>query len=263
MTLTLNSRNDTSSFFHAGGRVGCLLLHGFTATPQEMRGLGACLHAAGHTVLGVRTAGHGTSPDDLARTSWRDWIDSASTGLEELRRHSDTVVVIGLSMGALLALCVAHDHPDRVDGVVVLSTALQLRDRRIERFAPVLRAVLPLLPRRWQSVTKRGRDIADPTTRVSSPAYEVIPLRSLDGLIRLQQHARALLPAVHQPVLAIHARQDHTCPLENVAWLQRHLPAPPEVELLDDSFHVITLDYDRDRVANRIGTFVAAIAGRG
>jgi len=262
VTTALTSGGDTSSFFLAGGRVGCVLLHGFTATPQEMRPLGTRLHAAGHTVHGVLTAGHGTTADDLARTSWRDWINSARHGLAQLERHSDTAVVVGLSMGSLLALALAHDYPERVRGIVLLSPALLLRDRRIEKYLPLLRATVPWLPQRWQSVAKQGRDIADPVARAASPAYDRVPLRSVVGLVRLQQHVRRLVPAIRQPVLTIHARQDHTCPLENVALLQQQLPLPPQVELLDNSFHVITLDYDRDRVAERVCEFVGTIAAR-
>jgi carboxylesterase len=218
------------------------------------------LHATGHTVHGVLTAGHGTAVDDLARTSRHDWIASARAGLAELQRQTDTVVVIGLSMGALLALALAHDHPGRVSGIVALSPALLLRDQRIERYRWLLRVAVPLLPPRWQFIAKQGRDIADPAARAASPTYEAIPLRSLVQLIELQRHVRSLLPAIPQPVLAIHARQDHACPLENVTLLQQRLPAAPQVEVLENSFHVITLDYDHHRVADRVCDFVGVVA---
>jgi carboxylesterase len=243
--------------------VGCLLLHGFTATPQELRGLGETLHAHGYTVSGVRIAGHATSVDDLAHTSRRDWADSARAGLTELRRHCSTTVVIGLSMGSLLALELAHDHAAEVDGVVLLSTALWTSDRRLERMLPLLplmRLAGALLPARWQRIAKPGRDIADPVARSASPAYDTMPLRALVSLIDLQRAARAMVPAVRQPVLVLHARQDHTCPLDNVRFLQQRLPTPPRVELLDNSFHVVSVDYDKDRVATAVAEFVASIA---
>ncbi len=240
--------------------MGCLLLHGFTATPQELRGLGETLHAHGYTVSGVRIAGHGTSVDDLARTSRRDWAASARAGLTELRRHCPTTVVIGLSMGSLLALELAHDHAADVDGVVLLSTALWTSDRRIERMLPLMRLAGALLPARWQRIAKQGRDIADPAARSASPAYDTMPLRALVSFIDLQHAARALVPAVRQPVLVLHARQDHTCPLDNVRFLQQRLPTPPRVELLDNSFHVVSVDYDKDRVGTVVCEFVASIA---
>src|SRR5262249_50914792 len=61
--------------------LGCLLVHGFTATPAEMRPLGEALAARGFPVRGVRLAGHGTSVEDLARTGWRDWYASVEHDL--------------------------------------------------------------------------------------------------------------------------------------------------------------------------------------
>jgi len=225
-----------------------------------MRGLGACLHAAGHTVAGPLTAGHGTTPTDLASTTWHDWIDSARRSLTELQSHSDTVVVIGLSMGSLMALALAREQPECVHGVVALSTPLVLHDRRLERYAALLRMAVPLLPTRWQFLPKGGRDIADPAARAASPAYDTMPLRSLISLVDLQRHVRSVLPEVQQPVLVMHARDDHTCPLDNVSLLRARLPSPPAVEVLDRSFHVVTVDHDRERVAERVAAFVASVA---
>ncbi|HTO56570.1 MAG TPA: hypothetical protein VMJ74_02190, partial [Pseudomonadales bacterium] len=92
-------------------------------------------------------------------------------------------------------------------------------------------------------------------------AYETMPLRSVADLVILQRYVRTLLPTIRQPVLVMHARHDHTSGLDNVTLLQHQLPRPPHIELLDDSFHVITLDYDRERVAARVCDFVAGIAG--
>ncbi len=228
-----------------------------------MRELGESLHAAGHSVAGVRVAGHGTSVADLARTSWRDWMASARQGLAELGQRCDTTVVIGLSMGSLLALALAHEQPEQVGGIALLSTALVVSDRRLERYLPLLRATAllgPALPRPWRTLRKGGRDIADPAARADSPAYDAVPLRSLVHLIRLQRHARRCVPAIRQPVLAIHAREDHTCPLDNVALLQRRLPAPPEVKLLARSYHVVTVDYEKREVADEVAAFVARVA---
>ena len=98
---------DAEPFFFAGGSTGCLLLHGFSATPQEMRFLGEHLHARGYTVSGVRLAGHGTSLDDFARTTWHDWYATAQAALSDLRAQTASISVVGQSMGALLALCLA------------------------------------------------------------------------------------------------------------------------------------------------------------
>jgi len=228
-----------------------------------MRGLGEHLHAGGHTVAGIRVAGHGTSVADLARTSWRDWLDSAREGLSELRRRCDSTVVVGLSMGSLLALALAEEQPEHVSGLALLSTALVISNRRIERYLPLLRsgALLgPVLPHPWRTIRKGERDIADPVARAASPTYDAIPLRSLVDLVRLQRHARRRVGAIRQPVLAIHARHDHTCPLDNVELLQRRLPVPPQVTVLERSYHVITVDHEKQQVAEAVLRFVSQFA---
>ena len=72
-------------FFFPGGPTGCLLIHGFTGTPREMRWMGEYLSKKGFTVLGVRLAGHATSPEDMRRSSWRDWVASIEDGITLLQ----------------------------------------------------------------------------------------------------------------------------------------------------------------------------------
>ena len=98
-------------FFFPGGPVGCLLLHGFTAMPEEMRWLGEALAGHGHTVFGVRLAGHATSPADLARTRWTDWLISVEEGLAFLAGVTDQVFLVGQSMGGMIALVAAAALP--------------------------------------------------------------------------------------------------------------------------------------------------------
>jgi carboxylesterase len=253
---------DSRPFYLPGGSTGCLLLHGFTGTPQEMRFLGERLHADGYTVSGVQLAGHGTSPADLERRSWLDWYASARTGLVELQQTASRVIVIGLSMGALLALKLGAAYPAAVDGVVLLSPALVLANRWLYRIVPLLPVLLPLMQPRWRYVRKAERDIADAHARTESLSYTQIPLRALRELVLLQAHARTLLPRVQQPALIMHGRNDHTCLLSGVALLREHLPHLSRCVLPDGSYHVITVDVDKEQVASEVATFVAATTGR-
>lgn len=251
---------DTQSFFLPGGPIGCLLLHGFTGTPHEMRFLGTTLAARGHAVSGIRLAGHCTCPEDLAAIRWTDWYASAHEGLKALQPHARRHVVIGQSMGALLALELAVACPQTVAAVVVLAPALVLANPMVRLGGHFLPFVVPLLPARRRFVGKGVRDIADPRARVESPSYRRIPLPALVELLRLQRRVRAQLSRVRQPVLAIHARQDHTCPLENVEILRRGLSGPLTVEVLPESYHVVSIDVERDRVAGLVADFVESSA---
>jgi carboxylesterase len=59
-------------FFYKGGTTGCLLVHGFTGTPDEMRPLGKHLSDNGFTALGIRLFAHSTKPADMTRARWQD-----------------------------------------------------------------------------------------------------------------------------------------------------------------------------------------------
>lgn len=103
---------DLEPFRLGSGDQGVLLIHGFCGTPPEMRGLGEHLAASGFRVHGVLLKGHGTTPEDLATTTRRDWVASADAQLAELRRECSEVFVSGQSMGGAISLVLAARHPD-------------------------------------------------------------------------------------------------------------------------------------------------------
>jgi carboxylesterase len=252
----------TAPFSLRAGRIGCLLLHGFTATPHDMRFLAERLHAHGYTASAVQLAGHGTSAEDLERCTWRDWYASARHGLIELQACAPQVVVVGQSMGALLALKLAVDYPGVIGGVALLSPALVVSNRWLPWIAPTLPLLLPFLGRR-RYLSKEQSDIADPRARAQSPSYTRIPLRALRELDRLQHQVRKLLPDVRKPLLVIHSRQDHTCPVENVTILEHAVRGAVHAVLLNDSYHVISIDVERQRVATEVASFVERTVGAG
>lgn len=254
-------RPTTEPFFFPGGDVGCLLVHGFTGTPYEMRYLGERLHAAGHTVNGVCLAGHGTRSEDLASCRWQDWYRTVEDGLEVLESRCRQTVAVGLSLGSLLALRLASERPQGVSALVLLSCALRIANPWPARASWILRFALPLLPARWRFVTKPGSDIADQAARCIHPSYRTMPLESVLELVALQRQVRPLLPRILQPAMAIHSHQDHTAPVENVALLQRELPNLRAAVLLYESYHVLTVDREKQRVADEVAAFIEAVTG--
>jgi carboxylesterase len=260
------SRDDrdalsTEAFHWPAGRLGCLLVHGLSGTPYEMRYLGERLCAAGFSVCGVRLAGHAASVAELERCGVREWYETVEEGFERLRGSVDHVIAIGLSLGALLVLRLAHRRPSDVSGVVVLSTALELASRWPARLAPVLRPLLPWLPEPLRSVPKIASDIADPAARRVHPGSPRLPFGCVIELIGLQREVSALLPEVRQPVLAIHGERDHTTPIGNLEAL-RALPHLVRSVTLPESCHVVSVDYERERVAEEVLAFVGEIEKR-
>jgi carboxylesterase len=246
------------------GETGCLLIHGLTGTPAEMAPLAAALHGR-HPLWIVRVAGHATTVADLAETSWLDWYESAATGLRALSTVTPRVVVVGLSMGALLALHLAIEHPERVVGVALLSPAVTLRRGTVRRLSRFLRALgaldarVAMLRARLARVliAKHGSDIADPQVRAHHPGYRQIPLRALLNLLMLQRVARREAPRLTQPALVVHALHDHTCPVAAARELYTRLGSHEKrFVLLERSFHVVTVDREHATVCAEVRRFV-------
>jgi len=239
--------------------LGCLLVHGFTGTPAEMRPLGDALAARGFPVRAVRLAGHGTTVEELAGTRWTDWLASVEDGLARLRADTPQVAIAGMSLGGLLALHAAAAHPDEVAALVLCGTPLRLGDPRT-RWLPAL-ARIPWLARRWAMIPKTdGPDIADPIARAASPSYRAMPLSGVLELLRCQRVVRAELGRVTQPALLLQGRHDHSVPLANLELLRTSIASRQvEVHVLDRSWHVVTVDYDREEVARLTADFLARV----
>ncbi len=218
-----------------GGEVGALLCHGFTSTPASMLPWAQHLAEAGLTVRVPRLPGHGTTWQECNRTRWSDWYAEVSRSLDELTARCSTVVVMGLSMGGTLALRLAEERHDDVDGLALVNPALHSEDWRM-RLLPVLHRVLPSLP-------GIASDIAMPD--VVESAYDRTPLRALHSLTELWQLTKADLPKVDQPLLLFRSPSDHVVEPSNSGYLLAHVGSSDvEERLCHDSYHVAPLDRD-------------------
>ena len=117
-------------YFFAGSNTGCLLLHGFSSTPAELRVIGEALAQSNYTTKGILLAGHGTKPEDLLGVTYENWIDSAQEGINELKKSCNRIVVIGHSMGGLLALQMAARN--KISAVITIAAALKPTNRKIK-----------------------------------------------------------------------------------------------------------------------------------
>jgi carboxylesterase len=251
-----NSGVDTNEFLFPGTGVSALLIHGLSGTPYEMRYLGERLAAGGGVrVCGVRLAGHAGAPEELGAATHAQWYESVVEGFEGLRRYGDPVVVIGLSMGAVLAARLAADQREAVAGVVMLSPAFFL-PLWVRGPLRALRTLGPLADRIY--LRSKGSDIHDAAARSVHPSARLMPLSAVLELLKLSAAVRPRLGRVTQAALVIHSRRDHTCPMRrNVDFLLGHLgSAQKRAVILEDSFHVITVDSEKERVASDVIDFV-------
>jgi carboxylesterase len=234
-------------------------VHGFGATPDEMRPLGEAIAAAGHAAYGVLLPGHGTTLHDFATHDRAAWRREVSGATRELRAAGHDVAVAGMSMGALLALTFAAAEPEQVSALVLCGAALELGDRRASWLGALAR--VPGLARLVPSLPKPGgRDISDPAARAASPTYDRLPLAALAELFRARDEARAVLARVTQPTLVLHGRHDHAVPVDVVDRLRRGLGSPwIETHVLERSWHVLTLDVDRVEAAHLVVDFLGRV----
>lgn len=234
-------------FEGAGSETGVLLVHGFTGSPQSLRPWGEHLAAQGWTVLCPRLPGHGTSMNDLARTTGDDWYREAEMALVGLSERCSSVFVCALSMGGTVALDLAARHPGRVAGLVVINGSIYSDDPRA-RMAPIL-GKLPF------SVKGIASDIADPNEH--ELGYDRVPLRAAAALLAYQDAVKSRLPQVQAPLLLMVSRQDHVVPTGNTAYIAEHVSSTDvEVVWLERSYHVAPLDYDAPIIFERSTEFI-------
>jgi carboxylesterase len=230
-----------------GDGPGVLVLHGFTGNPTAMRPLAERLAAAGHAVELPRLPGHGTSWRDLARTDRTDWVDAALAALDRL--PDGPRAVVGLSMGGLLALRLAQLRSEAVAGLVLINPWLTL-DHPLRPLIGVVSRIVPTLP-------GVGNDIARPDA--DELPYDRVPLRAVASVLRLQDDVRADLGRVVAPTLVLTSRVDHTISTGDSTIVMERIAAPQRQQVvLERSFHVATLDYDADLIADRTIGWIAA-----
>ena len=223
-----------------GGPHGALVLHGFTGSPVSMRPLAEALADAGFAVELPRLPGHGTSVEDLAETSWDDWLTEADRSLRALRERTPDgeVVVVGLSMGGALTAALAEGHPE-VAGIVLVNAPVAAPRELAASLEELLAGGVDV-------IDSIGGDIADPDA--DEVSYDATPLRPLLTMLTAGEQVRERLSDILQPTLIITSRQDHVVNPEDSDVLAAAISGPVERRWLEKSFHVATLDYDRAEV---------------
>jgi carboxylesterase len=222
-------------FRHEGGRTGAVLVHGFTGSPQSLRDWAQHLADAGLSVELPRLPGHGTSVAEANLTHWQDWYAEVERHLALLRERCDEVFVMGLSMGGTLAIRLAEEHGDEIAGLVLVNPSLLTK--RPDRFLlPVLRMVKPTWPGIASDIKKPG---------VTELAYSHIPVKAAYQLSKLWLTTRVDLAKVTQPLLVLRSTEDHVVEPDSARMLLEKVSSTDVREvLLEDSYHVATLDND-------------------
>ena len=247
-------------FFLLGDRSkpACLLIHGFTGTPKEMRWMGEYLNKQGYTCLGVRLTGHATIPEDMIASRWTDWTASVEDGYSLLRSFTDTIFLVGLSMGAVLSLLMSTRLD--VKGVVSMSAPYKLPDDPRLRKIDWISKIVAYMPKGDE---EPGASWFDKEAWKGHVSYPMNPVRSIGQLNILLGEMRAALPKIRVPVRLIHSKDDKYVLPENMEMICADLVNAPEKTkvYLTGSGHVVTRDAARPQVFESALEFIRRVGG--
>jgi carboxylesterase len=235
-----------------GQRVGVLLSHGFTGSPASMKPWGEHLAGLGYGVAVPRLPGHGTTWRELNRCTWADWYGEVERAFDKLQTDCDQVVVGGLSMGGGLTLKLAADRARDVAGVMVVNPAVNMTRKDLVAL-PVLKLAIPALPGIANDIKKSG---------VQEHGYDRTPLKALHEMLTAWKVVREDLPKITAPVLIFRSAEDHVVdPSSARIILSRCSSRDLTERILENSYHVATLDNDAPAIFEESAEFVRRVTG--
>jgi carboxylesterase len=239
-----------------GGEHCVLMLHGLGASPLELSRLAKDLHSAGFSVFApsIPHYAFGTECGD-----WEDWVQQAQQYIWDLRSQYATVSVVGLSMGATLAMTLAQR--ERITSMVLLSTALAYDGWAIPWYSFLLNFAswLPFA-KRYRYAEAEPFGVKNPEMRamikramqkdhISESGADYLPFKYVSQGRLLIKEARLNVALIDCPTLFIHAADDETVHMRNAEWAHAHInSAHKELIYLGDSYHMITVDNERETV---------------
>lgn len=232
-----------------GGPAGVLVLHGFTGNPGSVRPLADALAAAGHAVEMPLLPGHGTRVEDMLDTGWDDWSAAAEAALGRLAERADRLVVAGLSMGGSLTCWLATRHPE-LAGIICVNPAVVANPDMVA-------LVRGLVDAGEELMDGIGSDVADP--EVVESAYPRTPLAPLLTMFAAAEQVGSRLGDITCPLLLFTSPEDHVVPPTDSDVLAAAVSGPVERVSCDRSYHVATIDLDRDLIIRRSLEFVARV----
>ena len=243
---------DNEPFSADGGPVGVVVSHGFTGTPASLRPWAQHLAAAGYTVRLPLLPGHGGTWQDANRTRWTDWYATIEASYRELRERCEQVVAVGLSMGGTLVTRLAEQNRDGVAGLVLVNPAYATR-RFDAKFAPYIAWAVRSRP-------SIGGDIKKPG--IEEPAGDRTPVVAFASLQKLWKVTLADLGAVRAPILMYRSREDHVVDdLSGQLLKARAVNTTVREVILEDSYHVATLDNDAPTIFEGSVDFIQSLTG--
>lgn len=252
--IPADTHTDSSCLpiFLSGGEEAVLLIHGYTDATDQLRYIAERLWERGYTVSVPRLPGHGTCGEDFLRTSWKDWLRRAYDDFFDLRCRYETVHILGVSLGGLLALILAGVFQTKASGFrpakLILAAPAILTKSRSLKFVRLLRFFITKRLRKNFSFSGPASYsyIAREYWRWNWPGPAV-------SILRLVRMARKSLPKIQSPVLVIVSEKDGTVPVEAADFLEQKMTAARVSRfVLKESNHIVLDGCEREKAAGEI-----------
>ena len=240
----MNNMNSeyAKEFYYKGNNTGILLIHGFTGTPSEVRFLGEFLKDKGYTVKGILLKGHGTTPEDMKKCTYRDWISGAVEGYKSLKQECDEVFAVGLSMGGLLSLYLARNYD--IKGAATLSAPIRIHGRS---------AALAFIEKNFKTYIMGNPGKKD----INIISYDKSPIKSVHNLFKLIRYVKANLRFIEKPVLIMQSYGDRTVSPLSANIIYNNIGSKDKsIIYLHKSGHVITCDNEKEQVFDEVYNFI-------
>jgi carboxylesterase len=229
-------------FYFKGNSTGILRMHGVTGTPSEVRFMGEFLRDKGYTVKGILLKGHGTTPEDMKKCGYRDWIRGAVEGYKSLKQECDEVFAVGLSMGGLLSLYLARNYDVR--GVATLSAPIRIHGRL---------AAFSFIERHFKTYILRNPE----KKNINVISYDKSPIISVHNLFKLIRYVKANLKYIEKPVLVMQSYGDRTVSPMSANIIYNNIGSKDKsIIYLRNSGHVITCDKEKEQVFEEVYSFI-------
>jgi carboxylesterase len=274
----VNLNSEAGLFLKGRNDAAIILAHGMTGSPQEMKFLAEFLNQRGYSVVCPRLAYHGQPIELLKKAKWQEFYQSIRTKYLEMVNGYKFIFVAGLSMGALLALLLGDEFGDKISAVSCLSPTLFYDGWN----TPWYKCFLPLayitplknffyfkeeLPygiknKHLQQLMHRyySKTSLHNTKHLEDYGYPYFPVALFYQLDLLVKYLSKRLQYIKNPVQLIQARNDDITSVKNSQFIYDNIKSREKnLILLDNSYHVITVDEEREKVADNMDVFFKKI----
>ena len=260
------------SFFHEGTNgKGVLLIHGLTGVPAEMKLVGRALNKKGYTVYAPLLAGHGVDAGTLTKTRWQDWLESVMIAAHDFRPKVDRMFSAGICVGGKLGMLAAQKQPGLLDAVALYSACFRYdgwnvpTHYKLFSYLPLWTAKVPIFKdikfAETPSIGIKDERLRKAMQRLSSEGViDDFPVPSLKEMLALSKELKKNLPKMSTPTLILHAREDDLSHPRHAHYIDRNLAAPHEFHWLEDSYHMIHVDREYDKVADLTSNYFQKIS---